>query len=127
MRVRPCPLALRHGGLESAGAPLVVDRRPKAVELISRRMVQAGADEQAVERQLDVVAARAAVADREAELLLDGRALVKARVVVGTKEARGAQVGEALGKLPRGSEEMLVVARAVGLEPVAVVVVLEIT
>src|SRR3954447_10872135 len=89
-------------------------------------MVQAGGDEQAVERELDVEAAGGAVADRDAELLLDRRARVEARVVVGAEEVRLAERGErAGGERLRGREQVGVVARAVGLEPVAVVVVLE--
>jgi hypothetical protein len=88
-------------------------------------MVHAGADEQAVERQLDVVAARAAVADRDTQLLLDRRAVMEARVVVGPEEARRAEVAERVGERLPGRAQVVVVAGAVGLEPVAVVVVLE--
>ena len=84
-------------------------------------MVQAGGDEQAVERQLHVEPAGRAVADRDAELLLDRRAGVEARVVVGAEEMRLAKVGE-LGSQGLGRrDEIGVVAGAVGLEPVAIV------
>ena len=88
-------------------------------------MVQARGHEQPVERQLDVVATRRAVADRDAELLLDRRAGVEARVVVGAEEVRFAEVGERAGQRRGGREQVVVVARTVGLEPVAVVVGLE--
>jgi ribosomal protein L11 methyltransferase len=116
---------LAHPPSEAARAPAVVEGAAKAVELVGRRLVQAGGDEQTVERQLEVVPAGAAVADRHPELLLDRRARVEARVVVGPEVVRGAEVIERLGERPRRRDEVLVVARAVGAEPLAVVVVLQ--
>jgi hypothetical protein len=79
--------------------------------------VHAGGDEQPVERELDVVAAGAAVADGDPELLLDRWPGVEAGVVVGPEEVRLAEVGEPLGEGPRGLDEVRVVAGAVGLDP----------
>ena len=128
-RRRELQAGLRRGGdraLERLPAPPVVDRGPEALDLIGGRVVQAGGDEQAVERQLDVEAAGGAVADRDAELLLDRRARVKAGVVVRAEEMRLAEGRERPGdERPRGREQVVVVAGAVGPEPVAVVVVLE--
>jgi hypothetical protein len=50
---------------------------------------------------------------------------VEARVVVRAEEPRLAEVAQALGERAGGLEQVLVVAGAVGLEPVAVVVRLE--
>jgi len=86
--------------LEGLRAALVVDRGSEALELVARRVVQSGADQQAVERQLDVVAAGRAVSDRDAELLLDRRAVAEAGVVVEAKEARLAEVREARRQCP---------------------------
>src|SRR5439155_1321848 len=126
------PRQLQAGGLrvldralEAGRAPAVVDGAAVAVELVAGRLVQAGGDEQAVERKLGVVAAGAAVADRHAELLLDRRARVEAGVVVGAEEVRLPEGGERLGELARRLEQVGVVARSVGLEPVAIVVGLE--
>jgi hypothetical protein len=103
----------------------VVDRAAEAVELIGRRLVDARRDEQPIERQLDVVAAGALVADGQADVLLDRRPRMKARVVPRAEQTRAAQVGQLLAQRPHGRHEVLVVAGAIGLEPVAVVVGLE--
>src|SRR5438270_274877 len=76
LRFRDCEprrLGDLDGPLEAGGPAAVVDRRAEALELVRGRVVEPGGDQQAVERQLDVVAARAAVADRDPELLLDRR------------------------------------------------------
>jgi hypothetical protein len=107
------------------GRAPVVDRAADAVELVGRRAVEAGGDEQPVERQLDVVAARALVADGQAHVLLDRRPGMEARVVPRAEEARSPELGEVLAERPDGRHHVLVVARAVGLEPIAIVVRLE--
>src|SRR5207237_4176373 len=63
--------------------------------------------------------------DRDAELLLDRRAHVEARVVVGAEEVRPPEVRQLLGELPGGLRQDRVVAPTVGPEPIAVVVGLE--
>jgi hypothetical protein len=110
---------------ERRGRAPGVDRAADAVELIGRRLVQAGRHQQPVERELDVVAARALVPDRQAELLLDRRPRMKARVVPRAEQMRAPEVGEVLAQRPRRRHQVLVVARPVRLEPVAVVVGLE--
>jgi hypothetical protein len=87
--------------------------------------VQPRRDEQPVERELDVVAARALIPDRETELLLDRRPGVEARVVPRAEQVRASEVGEVLAQRARRRHQVLVVAGAVGLEPVAIVVGLE--
>src|SRR3954447_18465300 len=67
---------------EGTAATAVVDRLAEAGELVRGRVVQAGAHEQPVERELHVVGARAAVPERDSEVLLDRRPHVKALVVV---------------------------------------------
>src|SRR4051812_10382767 len=79
---------LLHRPLEGAGATAVVDRLAEAGELVRGRVVPAGAHEQPVERELHVVGARAAIPERDSEMLLDRRAHVEARVVVRAEEAR---------------------------------------
>ena len=68
----------------------------------------------------------AAVPDRDSELLLERRPHVEPGVVVGPEEARLAQMPEPGGELTGGLDQVAVVALAVGLEPVAVVVRLEV-
>src|SRR5262249_3776074 len=113
------------GTLERGPAPSVVDRGAEAIELIGRRAMQPGRDEQPVERELHVVAARAAVADGRADVLLERRAHVEARVVVRAEEARLAEPRQPGDELPGRLEQACVVARAVRPEPVAFVVRLE--
>jgi hypothetical protein len=50
---------------------------------------------------------------------------VEARVVPRAEQVRAAEVDQVLAERPRRRDEVVVVARAVGLEPVAVVVGLE--
>src|SRR5947209_4926778 len=111
---------------EPCGPATIVDRGAEALELVGRRAMQAGGDEQAVEGQLDVIAARSAVADRDAELLLDRRTHVEAGVVVGAEEMGGTEVGEPAREVACRVEQVTVVTVPIGLEPVAVVVGLEI-
>jgi hypothetical protein len=50
---------------------------------------------------------------------------MKARVVPRAEQARAPEVGQVLAQRPHGRHEVLVVAGTIGLEPVAVVVGLE--
>jgi hypothetical protein len=50
---------------------------------------------------------------------------MKARVVPRAEQARAPEVGQILAQRPHGRHEVLVVAGAIGLEPIAVVVGLE--
>jgi hypothetical protein len=113
--------------LERGRPASVVDRRAESFELIGGGVVEAGADEQAVERQLEVIAPGSADAgaDPERDLLLHRWSGPETGVTVGSKEAGLAEVGQLLGKQACGAEEVVVVARPVSLEPVAVVVVLQ--
>jgi hypothetical protein len=86
----------------------------------------AGGDEQAVERQVEIEAAGGAVPDRDAEVLLERGTRPEPEVVVRTEEVRGAEVAQLVRELPRRRDDVVVVAPAVGPEPVAVVVVLEV-
>src|SRR5204863_3627550 len=65
------------------------------------------------------------VADRQPDVLLQRRARAKAGVVPGAKQARAAEGREVIAERGRGRSQVLLVARAMGLEPLAVVVVLE--
>ena len=58
-------------------------------------------------------------------MLLDRRPGMEARVVPRAEHVRAPEVGEVLAQRPRRRDEVLVVACAIGLEPVAVVVGLE--
>src|SRR5260370_24814797 len=62
-----------HGALEPGCPPPVIDRRAEALELITRRVVQAAADEQSVERQLEVERPGPAGNDRDPDALLQRR------------------------------------------------------
>src|SRR5437763_4682193 len=115
----------RDGARQRSGAAARVYGRAQALDLVGRGVVQAGGDEQAVERELDVEAAGALVADRKPDVLLQRRARAKARVVPGPEHARLAEVHEIIAEQRCGAAQVVLVARAVGLEPVAVVVVLE--
>src|SRR4051794_4984697 len=66
-------LGARDRALEPRRATISIDGGAKALELIGRLVVQSAADHETVQGQLDVVAAGALVADREREVLLQGR------------------------------------------------------
>ena len=106
------------GPLEGLRPPIVIDRGPKTLELIARRLIQPAGDEQAIEREVEVDAAGGSVADGDSEVLLQRRARVKPDVVIRPKEMGFAEPLELGGELAGGSEQMLVVAPTVGLEPV---------
>src|SRR5437660_8688696 len=78
------------GTLERERVPPVIDCGPEALELVSSGVVHAGADEQAVEREREVVAPTAAVgvADRGGNVLLERRAGPEAEVVVRSEVVR---------------------------------------
>ena len=71
----------REPSLEAARPAIVVDRRPESLELVGSGVVQAAGHEQPVERQVEVEAAGGAVADRDAEVLLERRARPEPEVV----------------------------------------------
>jgi hypothetical protein len=60
--------------------------RPEALELVGRRMMQSGRDEQTVERELEVGAAGRCVADGDSEVLLQRQAGAEPDVVVRPNE-----------------------------------------
>jgi hypothetical protein len=111
--------------LEPRGTTVVVDRRPVPLELVGAGMVEPGGDEETVERELEVEAAGAAVADRHPELLLERRPGMKAGVVVGPEGVGLAEVRELLREGESRLAQVRVVSVSVGSEPVAIVVVLE--
>jgi hypothetical protein len=82
-------------------------------------------DDESVQRELEVVAAGGAVADRDRDVFLQRRARTKPKVVVRTEVVRRAEMAETLGQLAGGGKQFAVVALAVGPEPIRVVVVLE--
>src|SRR5438270_8513182 len=125
--LEPAALRSANGALEPAREPVVVDRGAEALELVRGRVVDAGRHQQAVERQVEVVAATAAVADRDREVLLQRWTGPEAQVVVGPEEVRLAEMAERRRDPPAGPQEIAVVALAVGAEPVAVVVRLELS
>ena len=79
----------RHGALECCRAPVIVDRGPEALELVGRRMVQPGRNEQTVERELEVGATGRCVADGDSEVFLQRRAGVEPDVVCTAEKKRG--------------------------------------
>ena len=106
------------GPLEGLRLPIVIDRGPKTLELIARRLIQPAGDEQAIEREVEVDAAGGSVADGDSEVLLQRRARVKPDVVIRPRKMGFAEPLELGGGSAGGSEQMLVVAPTVGLEPV---------
>ena len=87
--------------------------------------MQASADEQPVERQLDVEGANALRHERDGEVLLERRPGPEPEVVVGPEEPRLAELRQLRDERSRRAEQKLVVAAPVRSEPRAVVVVLE--
>ena len=121
-----CPSPVRRdrkaitSALECCRAPGIVDRGPEPLELVGRRMVQPGRNEQTVEREHEVGAAGRCVVDGDSEVLLQRRAGVEPDVVVRPKETGLAEALERGGQLACWPQQILVVAPTVGLEPVAI-------
>src|SRR5437588_9328109 len=67
------PLGRAERALESGRSPPVVHGGAEPLELVGRGPVKTRGDEEPVERELEVEAARRAVADRDTELFLQRR------------------------------------------------------
>src|SRR5262249_43352475 len=110
--------------LERGRSSAVVDCCPKPLELIRLGVPHAGAKDETVERELEVVDGRT-LADPDGDVLLEGRTGADARVVVRPEETRGPERLEPLGERSRRPQQFAVVTGTVGFEPVPVVVVFE--
>src|SRR5205823_6501162 len=92
--------------------------------LIRLGVPHAGAKDETVERELEVVDGRT-LADPDGDVLLEGRPGAEAGVVVRPEETRWPERPKPLGERPRRRQQLAVVPGAVGFKPLPVVVVLE--